>query len=388
MKLCPCFKPHLISSLSRDSFDQSLKVKTGKRHRLATLFSTISRGKGTLKQRYITEEIKKLGNAKNSGRVFKFKELIAATDNFSMDCMVGEGGFGRVYRGFLNCINQVVAVKRLDRNGLQGTREFFAEVMVLSLAQHANLVKLIGYCVEDDQRVLVYEFMPNGSLEDQLFDLPEGKPCLDWFTRMKIMHGAAKGLEYLHNFADPPVIYRDFKAANILLDEDFESKLSDFGLAKLGPTGGKDHVSTRVMGTYGYCAPEYAMTGQLTTKSDVYSFGVVLLEVISGIRAIDTERPTEEQNLVAWAEPMLKDKSTFTRIADPLLKGKYPTKGLYQALAIASMCLQEEPDTRPLMADVVTALEFLATKPKEEDDNPTSEEDVNTTTTTYTTSEA
>ena len=131
-------------------------------------------------------------------------------------------------------------------------------------------------------------------------DLLPGQEPLDWTTRMKIAEGAAKGLEYLHDFADPPIIYRDFKASNILLDAYFNPNLSDFGLAKLGPTGGKDHVSTRVMGTYGYCAPEYAMTGQLTTKSDVYSFGVVFLELISGRRAIDIERPTEEQNLVSW----------------------------------------------------------------------------------------
>lgn len=130
--------------------------------------------------------------------------------------------------------------------------------------------------------------------------MPPGKEPLDWNTRMKVAEGAAKGLEYLHDFADPPIIYRDFKASNILLDETFNPKLSDFGLAKLGPTEGKDHVSTRVMGTYGYCAPEYARTGQLTTKSDVYSFGVVFLELISGRRAIDLERPAEEQNLVLW----------------------------------------------------------------------------------------
>lgn len=139
-----------------------------------------------------------------------------------------------------------------------------------------------------------------------ILDLPEGAPSLDWFTRMKIVHGAAKGLEYLHDYTDPPVIYRDFKASNILLQSDFNSKLSDFGLARLGPTEGKDHVSTRVMGTYGYCAPEYAMTGQLTAKSDVYSFGVVLLEVISGRRTIDGDRPTEEQNLISWVLTTLR----------------------------------------------------------------------------------
>ncbi|WZZ28111.1 hypothetical protein YC2023_011512 [Brassica napus] len=373
MKLCPCFSnPQQLGANSpRDSFDEGLTGYRGHSSKLFALFTFRSRGKGSSRQKYITDEIKKYGNVKSSGKIFKFKELIAATDNFSMECMIGEGGFGRVYKGFLTSLNQVVAVKRLDRNGLQGTREFFAEVMVLSLAQHQNLVNLIGYCVEDDQRVLVY---PNGSLEDHLFDLPEGAPSLDWFTRMKIVHGAAKGLEYLHDYADPPVIYRDFKASNILLQSDFNSKLSDFGLARLGPTEGKDHVSTRVMGTYGYCAPEYAMTGQLTAKSDVYSFGVVLLEVISGRRTIDGDRPTEEQNLISWkliedffcvgfhlqAEPLLKDRRMFTRIVDPNLKGNYPLKGLHQALAIATMCLQEEAETRPFMGDVVTALEFLA----------------------------
>ncbi|XP_010430212.1 PREDICTED: serine/threonine-protein kinase CDL1-like [Camelina sativa] len=370
MKLCPCFinPQHLGPNSPRDSFDEGLTAYRGHNRKLFALFTFRSRRKGSCRQKYITDEIKKYGNVKNCGRIFKFKELIAATDNFSMDCMIGEGGFGRVYKGFLSSLNQVVAVKRLDRNGLQGTREFFAEVMVLSLAQHPNLVNLIGYCVEDEQRVLVYEFMPNGSLEDHLFDLPEGAPSLDWFTRMRIVHGAAKGLEYLHDYADPPVIYRDFKASNILLQSDFNSKLSDFGLARLGPTEGKDHVSTRVMGTYGYCAPEYAMTGQLTAKSDVYSFGVVLLEIISGRRAIDGDRPTEEQNLISWAEPLLKDRRMFAHIVDPNLEGNYPVKGLHQALAIAAMCLQEEAETRPLMGDVVTALEFLA-KPIEVIDN-------------------
>ncbi|KAJ6854399.1 serine/threonine-protein kinase CDL1-like [Populus alba x Populus x berolinensis] len=170
---------------------------------------------------------------------------------------------------------------------------------------------------------------------------------------MKIASGAAKGLEYLHDVADPQIIYRDFKASNILLDEDFNPKRSDFGLAKLGPAGGKEHASTRVTGTYGYCAPEYQMTGQLTKMSDVYSFGVVFLEIISGRRVIDMSRPTEEQNLILWAAPLFKDRSQFTAIADPWLGGKYPKKSLYQALAIAAMCIQEE-------ADVVMALEYLA----------------------------
>ncbi|KAE8714905.1 Serine/threonine-protein kinase PBS1 [Hibiscus syriacus] len=313
----------------------------------------------------IAEEIQKIGKAKVSARIFTFRELLVATDNFNSDYLIGEGGFGRVYQGYIESIDHVVAVKQLDRNGMQGSREFFSEVLMLSLVQHPNLVNLIGYCADGDQRILVYEYMPNGSLENHLLDLAPGEHPLDWHTRMKIAVGAAKGLEYLHDFANPPIIFRDFKASNILLDESFNPKLSDFGLAKLGPTEGKEHVSTRVMGTYGYCAPEYAMTGKLTTKSDVYSFGVVLLEIISGRRAIDLERPVEEQNLVAWAEPLFKEKK-LTSMADPLLEGNYPLKGLCQALAVAAMCLQEDAETRPFIADVISAIEYLA-RPKDKE---------------------
>ncbi|KAL0364367.1 UNVERIFIED_CONTAM: Serine/threonine-protein kinase PBS1 [Sesamum angustifolium] len=191
-------------------------------------------------------------------------------------------------------------------------------------------------------------------------DLPPDKEPLDWNTRMKIAAGAAKGLEYLHDKANPPVIYRDFKSSNILLGEGYSPKLSDFGLAKLGPTGDKSHVSTRVMGTYGYCAPEYAMTGQLTVKSDVYSFGVVFLELITGRKAIDSTLPQGEQNLVAWARPLFNDRRKFAKLADPRLQGKFPMRGLYQALAVASMCIQEQAAARPLIGDVVTALSYLA----------------------------
>ncbi|OAY77494.1 Serine/threonine-protein kinase PBS1 [Ananas comosus] len=296
-----------------------------------------------------------------AAQTFTFRELAAATKNFRQDCLLGEGGFGRVYKGRLEG-GQVVAVKQLDRNGLQGNREFLVEVLMLSLLHHANLVNLIGYCADGDQRLLVYEFMPLGSLEDHLHDLPPDKEPLDWNTRMKIAAGAAKGLEHLHDKANPPVIYRDFKSSNILLGEGFHPKLSDFGLAKLGPVGDKTHVSTRVMGTYGYCAPEYAMTGQLTVKSDVYSFGVVFLELITGRKAIDNTRPAGEQNLVAWARPLFKDRRKFPKMADPLLQNRFPSRGLYQALAIAAMCLQEQAATRPLIGDVVTALSYLASQ--------------------------
>ncbi|KAK9158070.1 hypothetical protein Scep_004644 [Stephania cephalantha] len=338
----------------------------------------------------VKKESSKDGDSEHiAAQTFTFRELAAATKNFRADCLLGEGGFGRVYKGWLESTNQVVAIKQLDRNGLQGNREFLVEVLMLSLLHHPNLVNLIGYCADGDQRLLVYEYMPLGSLEDHLHDLPPNKKRLDWNTRMKIASGAAKGLEYLHDKANPPVIYRDLKCSNILLGEDYHPKLSDFGLAKLGPVGDKTHVSTRVMGTYGYCAPEYAMTGQLTLKSDVYSFGVVLLEIITGRKAIDNSKSSGEQNLVAWlstldstvvwglsvyivvmARPLFKDRRKFSQMADPLLQGQYPVRGLYQALAVAAMCVQEQPTMRPLIADVVTALTYLATQKYDPETQP------------------
>ncbi|KAH0853039.1 hypothetical protein HID58_093507, partial [Brassica napus] len=302
-------------------------------------FDNISFKTDSSRRRYIYEEITKLGRRNISAQIFTFQDLSVATRNFDPENQLGEGGFGRVYKGYIETNDKVVAVKQLDRNGYQGNREFLVEVMMLGLLHHQNLVNLVGYCADGDQRIL--------------------KP-LDWDTRMKVAAGAARGLEYLHETADPPVIYRDFKTSNILLDEEFNPKLSDFGLAKVGPTGGETHVSTRVMGTYGYCAPEYALTGQLTVKSDVYSFGVVFLEMITGRRVIDPTKPTQEENLVTWASPLFKDRRKFTLMADPLLEGKYPIIGLYQALAVAAMCLQEEAATRPMMSDVVSALEYLA----------------------------
>ncbi|KAL8139036.1 hypothetical protein V2J09_005037 [Rumex salicifolius] len=314
-------------------------------------------------------------------QTFTFRELATATKNFRQECLIGEGGFGRI-----------VAVKQLDRNGLQGNQEFLVEVLMLSQVHHQNLVNLIGYCADGEQRLLVYEFMPLGSLEDHLLgtqltfhdqdfisfllktyyihELSPDQDPLDWYTRMKIALSAAQGLEYLHDKANPPIIYRDLKSSNILLDKHYNAKLSDFGLAKLGPLGDKTHVSSRVMGTYGYCAPEYQRTGHLTVKSDVYSFGVVLLELITGQRVIDTTKRREEQNLVAWAQPIFREPRKFPELADPSLEGKFPMTGLKQAVAIAAMCLQEEETTRPLMCDVVTALRFLSSTPKEPNTAP------------------
>ncbi|XP_031267936.1 serine/threonine-protein kinase RIPK-like [Pistacia vera] len=294
--------------------------------------------------------------------VFTLAELKVITQSFSSSNFLGEGGFGPVHKGFIDdklrpgLKAQPVAVKLLDLDGLQGHKEWLTEVIFLAQLRHPHLVKLIGYCCEEEHRLLVYEYMPRGSLENQLFR--RYSVSLPWSTRMKIAHGAAKGLEYLHE-AEKPVIYRDFKASNILLDSDYNPKLSDFGLAKDGPEGDDTHVSTRVMGTQGYAAPEYIMTGHLTAMSDVYSFGVVLLELLTGRRSVDKSRPQREQNLVEWARPMLNDPRKLGRIMDPRLEGQYSETGARKAAALAYLCLSHRPRQRPTMSTVVKTLEPL-----------------------------
>ncbi|KAJ6844942.1 serine/threonine-protein kinase RIPK-like [Iris pallida] len=295
---------------------------------------------------------------------FTLAELDAATAGFSEGNFIGEGGFGPVYKGFVDdrvrpgLAAQPVAVKLLDLEGVQGHKEWMAEVIYLGQLRHPNLVKLIGYCYEKEHRLLVYEYMAKGSLENHLFK--RFSTSLPWAKRLKIAVGAAKGLAFLHQI-EQPVIYRDFKASNILLDSDYNVKLSDLGLAKDGPEGDETHVSTRVMGTQGYAAPEYIMTGHLTTRSDVYSFGVVLLELLTGRRSVDKSRPSREQNLVEWARPHLADaRRVAARILDPNLSGQsYSTEGVHRAAAVAYQCLSQNPKSRPHMSAVVEALEPL-----------------------------
>ncbi|KAG0492141.1 hypothetical protein HPP92_005253 [Vanilla planifolia] len=298
-------------------------------------------------------------------RKFTFNDLKCATRNFRPESLLGEGGFGCVFKGWIEengtapvkpGTGLTVAVKTLNHDGHQGHKEWLAEVNFLGELIHPNLVKLIGYCIEDDQRMLVYEFMSRGSLESHLFrrSLP-----LPWSTRMKIALGAAKGLAFLHEEAERAVIYRDFKTSNILLDVDYNAKLSDFGLAKDAPEGDKTHVSTRVMGTYGYAAPEYVMTGHLTSKSDVYSFGVVLLEMMTGRRSMDKNRPNGEHNLVEWARPHLGERRRFYRLIDPRLEGNFSIKGAQKSAQLAQRCLSRDPKARPLMSEVVEALKPL-----------------------------
>ncbi|KAF8667058.1 hypothetical protein HU200_053234 [Digitaria exilis] len=291
-------------------------------------------------------------------QVFSYRQLHAATGGFGRAHMVGQGSFGAVYRGVLSD-GRKVAVKLMDRPGKQGEEEFEMEVELLSRLRSPYLLGLIGHCSEGGHRLLVYEFMANGGLQEHLY--PNRGSCggiskLDWDIRMRIALEAAKGLEYLHERVNPPVIHRDFKSSNILLDKDFRARVSDFGLAKLGSDRAGGHVSTRVLGTQGYVAPEYALTGHLTTKSDVYSYGVVLLELLTGRVPVDMKRPPGEGVLVNWALPMLTDREKVVRILDPALEGQYSLKDAVQVAAIAAMCVQPEADYRPLMADVVQSL--------------------------------
>ncbi|XP_068330111.1 serine/threonine-protein kinase PCRK1-like [Pyrus communis] len=300
----------------------------------------------------------------NNLREFTCSELKAATKNFSLSLMLGEGGFGGVYRGNIRSAEDQhkridVAVKQLSKRGFQGHKEWVTEVNVLGVVVHPNLVKLLGYCAEDDergiQRLLVYEYMPNRSVQDHLSS--RFQIALPWGTRMKIAQDAARGLAYLHEGMEFQIIFRDFKSSNILLDEQWNAKLSDFGLARLGPSDGLSHVSTAVVGTVGYAAPEYIQTGHLTTKSDVWSYGVFLLELITGRRPLDRNRPKNEQKLLEWVRPHLSsDLKKFQVILDARLEGKYSLKAAQKLAAVASRCLVRHPRSRPKMSEVLEML--------------------------------
>lgn len=289
---------------------------------------------------------------------FTYEELALATDNFSSTNLLGQGGFGYVHKGFLPN-GKEIAVKQLKSGSNQGEREFQAEVETISRVHHRHLVSLVGYCISGDQRMLVYEYIPNKTLEFHLHVLGEGRSPLSWSTRLKIALGAAQGLAYLHEDCQPKIIHRDIKAANILLDNDFEAKVADFGLAKFS-FDTDTHVSTRVMGTFGYLAPEYAASGKLTEKSDVYSFGVVLLELITGRRPVDKSRPFLDDSMVEWARPLLMqalEGGGFNDLVDLRLGGDYNPSEMAQMVACAAVCVRSSARRRPLMSQVVRALE-------------------------------
>ncbi|CAM8893263.1 unnamed protein product [Rhodiola kirilowii] len=295
------------------------------------------------------------GGLGNSRSWFTYQELSEATDRFSSQNLLGEGGFGCVYKGHLPD-GRVVAVKQLKVGSGQGEREFRAEVDIISRIHHRHLVSLVGYCISDRQRLLVYEYIANDTLENHLF--AESRPVLDWAHRVRIAIGSARGLAYLHEDCHPRIIHRDIKSANILLDENYESRVADFGLARLA-SDTYTHVSTRVMGTFGYMAPEYASSGKLTEKSDVYSFGVVLLELITGRKPVDL---SQDESLVEWARPLLVqalETENFEELADPRLENKYVDAEMFRMIEAAGACVRHSAAKRPKMGQVVRAFDSM-----------------------------
>ncbi|XP_061374497.1 proline-rich receptor-like protein kinase PERK1 [Gastrolobium bilobum] len=291
-----------------------------------------------------------------SKSTFTYEELARATDGFSDANLLGQGGFGYVHRGILPN-GKEVAVKQLKAGSGQGEREFQAEVEIISRVHHKHLVSLVGYCITGIQRLLVYEFVPNNTLEFHLHG--KGRPTMDWSTRLRIALGSAKGLAYLHEDCHPKIIHRDIKAANILLDFKFEAKVADFGLAKF-TSDVNTHVSTRVMGTFGYLAPEYASSGKLSDKSDVFSFGVMLLELITGRRPVDKTQTFMEDSLVDWARPLLTralEEDDFDSLIDPRLQNEYDPNEMLRMVACAAASTRHSAKRRPRMSQVVRALE-------------------------------
>ncbi|PWZ38737.1 putative receptor-like protein kinase [Zea mays] len=301
------------------------------------------------------------------GHWFTLRDLEHATNRFSKENVIGEGGYGVVYRGRL--INGTdVAIKKLLNNMGQAEKEFRVEVEAIGHVRHKNLVRLLGYCVEGIHRMLVYEYVNNGNLEQWLHGAMRQHGVLTWEARMKIILGIAKALAYLHEAIEPKVVHRDIKSSNILVDEEFNGKLSDFGLAKLLGAG-KSHITTRVMGTFGYVAPEYANTGLLNERSDVYSFGVLLLESVTGRDPVDYGRPASELrslisynmetvqvHLVEWLKMMVGTRRA-EEVVDPDMELKPATRALKRALLVALRCVDPDSEKRPTMGQVVRMLE-------------------------------
>ncbi|KAL2959141.1 hypothetical protein AAZX31_18G251200 [Glycine max] len=293
----------------------------------------------------------------NLCRKFSIAEIRAATNNFDELFVVGLGGFGNVYKGYIDDGSTRVAIKRLKADSRQGAQEFMNEIEMLSQLRHLHLVSLVGYCYESNEMILVYDFMDRGSLREHLYDTD--KPSLSWKQRLQICIGVGRGLHYLHTGTKDVIIHRDVKSANILLDEKWVAKVSDFGLSRIGPTGiSRTHVNTQVKGSIGYLDPEYYKRDRLTVKSDVYSFGVVLLEVLSGRQPLLHWEEKQRMSLVKWAKHCY-EKGILSEIVDPELKGQIVPQCLHKFGEVALSCLLEDGTQRPSMKDIVGMLELV-----------------------------
>ncbi|XP_028051905.1 probable LRR receptor-like serine/threonine-protein kinase At5g10290 isoform X2 [Camellia sinensis] len=288
---------------------------------------------------------------------FSWRELQLATDNFSEKNVLGQGGFGKVYKGVLSD-NSKVAVKRLiDYESPGGDAAFQREVEMISVAVHKNLLRLIGFCTTPTERLLVYPFMQNLSVAYRLREIKPGDPVLDWPTRKRVALGTARGLEYLHEHCNPKIIHRDVKAANVLLDEDFEAVVGDFGLAKLVDVR-RTNVTTQVRGTMGHIAPEYLSTGKSSERTDVFGYGIMLLELVTGQRAIDFSRLEEEDDVLLLDHvKKLERENRLDAIVDQNLTENYNILEVEMMIKVALLCTQGSPEDRPAMSDVVRMLE-------------------------------
>ncbi|XP_022734003.1 receptor protein kinase TMK1-like [Durio zibethinus] len=304
--------------------------------------------------------------------VISIQVLRKVTNNFSEENVLGRGGFGTVYKGELHDGTKI-AVKRMESGVVseKGLAEFKSEIAVLTKVRHRHLAVLLGYCLDGNERLLVYEYMPQGTLSRHLFNWKdEGLKPLEWTRRLTIALDVARGVEYLHGLAQQSFIHRDLKPSNILLGDDMRAKVADFGLVRLAPVDGKQSIETRLAGTFGYLAPEYAVTGRVTTKVDVFSFGVILMELISGRKALDETRPEESLHLVTWFRRMYVNKDTFEKAIDETIQLDEETLASISTVSeLAGHCCAREPHQRPDMSHVVNVLSSLAElwKPAEAD---------------------
>lgn len=334
-----------------------IHIEIGKDHRITYPERGSGGGAGSSGESRSTEqvivnmpEVSHLG----WGHWYTLRELEAATNMFADENVIGEGGYGIVYHGVLGD-NSQIAVKNLLNNRGQAEREFKVEVEAIGRVRHKNLVRLLGYCAEGAHRMLVYEYVDNGNLEQWLHgDVGPTSP-LTWDIRMNIILGTAKGLMYLHEGLEPKVVHRDVKSSNILLDKQWNPKVSDFGLAKLLGSE-RSYITTRVMGTFGYVAPEYASTGMLNERSDVYSFGILIMEIISGRNPVDYSRAPGEVNLVEWLKTMVSNRNS-EGVLDPKIPEKPSSRALKRALLVALRCVDPDAQKRPKMGHVIHMLE-------------------------------
>ncbi|KAI3503078.1 hypothetical protein L1887_31514 [Cichorium endivia] len=294
------------------------------------------------------------------GHWYTLRELEAATDGFAAENVIGQGGYGIVYHGVLGDKSQI-AIKNLLNNRGQAEKEFEVEVEAIGRVRHKNLLRLLGYCAEGAHRILVYEYVNNGNLEQWIHGDVGACSPLTWEIRMKIIIGTAKALTYLHEGLEPKVVHRDIKSSNILLDKSWNPKVSDFGLAKLLGAD-RSYITTRVMGTLGYVAPEYASTGMVNEKSDVYGFGILFMELISGRYPVDYKRPQEEVHLVEWLKKMVIERCP-EKVLDPKMTEKPSLRVLKRALVLALRCVDPNSEKRPKIGHVVHMLESQEESP-------------------------